>query len=137
MRKFLIATHGTFASGIKTSLELIAGICDQVLTMDAYMEEAFSVEEKLEGVLDQLSAEDELIIFTDLAGGSVTNRILLKSQSSKIYLVAGVNLPLLIEVVLADPKIPVKEILETALVNARKQMMDVKQWMASSEQLWD
>lgn len=137
MRKFLIATHGTFASGIKTSLELIAGTCDQVSTMDAYVEEAFSVEEKLEVILDQLTEQDELIIFTDLAGGSVTNRILMKSRSENIHLVAGLNLPLLIEVVLADPGTPVAEVLETALANAREQIINVKQWMVSNEQSMD
>ncbi|HLN72649.1 MAG: PTS sugar transporter subunit IIA [Methylococcaceae bacterium] len=137
MRKFLIATHGTFASGIKASLELIAGTCDQVLTIDAYINDELSLEEEMDAILDQLAEKDELIIFTDLAGGSVTNRLLMKSKPSNIHLVGGLNLPLLIEVVLADPEIPVPAVLETALTNAREQIINVKQWMVSSEQLWD
>ena len=137
MRKYLIATHGKFASGIKTSLEIITGTCDQAFTIDAYQSEAKTIEEELELVLDQIDEEDELIIFTDLAGGSVTNRILMKSQQHNIYLVSGLNLPLLIEVVLADPELTVSEILESALVNAKEQIIDVKQWMISNKELFD
>ena len=137
MRKFLIASHGTFASGIKSSLEIIAGTCDQVFTLDAYVNEEITIEEELDAVLSQLAEADELIIFTDLAGGSVTNRILIKSQQSNIHLVAGLNLPMLIEVVLAEPQIPIAEVLETALTNAREQILDVKKWMVSNQELPD
>ena len=137
MRKFLISTHGTFASGIKSSLEIIAGTCDQVYTIDAYGSNEISIEEEMDSVLSQLGEEDELIIFTDLAGGSVTNRILMKSRQSNIYLVAGLNLPLLIEVVLAEPDIPVAEVIETAINKAKEQIMDIKQWMAKIQELTD
>lgn len=135
MRKFLIASHGTFASGIKSSLEIIAGTCDQVFTIDAYMSEKITIiEEEMDVVLSQLAIDDELIIFTDLAGGSVTNRILMKARQSNIHLVAGLNLPLLVEVVMAEPHIPVAVVIETAIANAKEQIIDVKQWMASNQE---
>jgi mannose/fructose-specific phosphotransferase system component IIA len=138
MRKFLIASHGTFASGIKSSLEIIAGNCDQVFTIDAYMSEKITIiEEEMDTVLHQLAKDDELIIFTDLAGGSVTNRILMKSQQSNIHLVAGLNLPLLVEVVMAEPNIPIAEVLVTAITNAKEQIIDVKQWMAANQEITD
>lgn len=137
MRKFLIATHGAFASGIKSSLEIITGTFEQVKTIDAYGSSEITIEEEMDSVLSLLGVEDELIILTDLAGGSVTNRILMKSRQSNIHLVAGLNLPLLIEVVLAEPDIPVAEVLETAMNNAREQIMDVKRWMASNQELSD
>jgi len=139
MRKFLIASHGTFASGIKSSLEIIVPSTrdDQVFTINAYGSEEITIEEEMDIVLSQLDEEDELIIFTDLAGGSVTNKILMKSRQSNIYMLAGLNLPLLIEVVLAEPEIPLAEVLETALSNAREQIIDVKRWMASNQELSD
>ena len=137
MRKFLIASHGTFASGIKSSLEIIAGTFEQVYTIDAYGSNEITIEEEMDTVLNQLGEEDELIIFTDLAGGSVTNRILVKSHQTNIYLVAGLNLPLLLEVVLAEPDIPVPEVIETAIVHAREQIMDIKQWIAENQELTD
>jgi len=137
MRKFLIASHGTFATGIKSSLEIIAGTCNQVFTIDAYVREEITIEEEMDAVLSQLTEEDELIIFTDLVGGSVTNRILIKSQQSNIHLVAGLNLPLLIEVVLSELEIPIAEVLETALTNAREQILDVKKWMVLNQEFTD
>jgi fructoselysine and glucoselysine-specific PTS system IIA component len=131
MRKFLMATHGKFASGIKTSLEIIAGTCDQVYTIDAYMEDNKSVETEFLQVLSQISNEDELIVFTDLAGGSITNQILQNALKPNVYVVAGVNLPLLIDVVLANSEIPTAEVIDAAILNAREQIFDVKQFFNS------
>lgn len=129
MRKFLIATHGTFASGIKTSLELIAGPCGQVYTLDAYLEGGKTIEDELDDLINSMDESDELVVLTDLAGGSVTNRILVKTPQPAVHLVAGVNLPLLLDVVLADEQTPLSEIIEPAIARAKEQILDVKQWM--------
>ena len=39
MRKFLIATHGTFANGVKSSLDIIIGQTENVFLIQAYVEE--------------------------------------------------------------------------------------------------
>ncbi|HGF7712671.1 TPA: PTS mannose transporter subunit IIA, partial [Enterococcus faecium] len=36
-RKIILASHGYFASGILSSLELICGKNDRITTIDAYM----------------------------------------------------------------------------------------------------
>ena len=46
-RKFLIATHGAFAKGIKSSLDIIVGEMDNVFLIQAYLDESKSVEEGL------------------------------------------------------------------------------------------
>ncbi|MDB5013948.1 MAG: hypothetical protein JWQ25_2150 [Daejeonella sp.] len=125
MRKFLIATHGALAAGIKSSLDIIIGPAENVFLIQAYLDENKTIEEELIEVLHQIEDEDELVIFTDLLGGSITNQIVTHALKSNIHIVSGFNLPLLIEVILADGDEPIVEIIESALTNAKDQLVYV------------
>jgi mannose/fructose-specific phosphotransferase system component IIA len=124
-RKFLIATHGAFAKGIKSSLDIIVGELDNVSLIQAYLDESRSVEDELEEVLETVAQDQELIIFTDLLGGSVNNIMLRNALRENVHIVSGFNLPLLIEVVLGDQDTPVIELIENAIGNAKEQMVYV------------
>jgi mannose/fructose-specific phosphotransferase system component IIA len=124
-RKFLIATHGAFAKGIKSSLDIIVGEMDNVFLIQAYLDESKPVEEELGFVLETITDADELIIFTDLLGGSVNNIMLRNALHGNVHIVSGFNLPLLLEVLLGDADSPVTELIENAISNAKEQMVYV------------
>jgi fructoselysine and glucoselysine-specific PTS system IIA component len=133
-RKFLIATHGKLASGFKSSLDLIAGETENIFLVEAYVDENVSIEAALQKVLDGLSSDDELIVFTDILGGSVTNQVLqLGANRPGIYVVAGINLPVVIELILADADEPVEDVITQAIANAKNQLVFVNQLMAAKE----
>ena len=111
-RKFLIATHGSLSAGVKSSLDIIIGAMDNVFLIQAYVEENVPVEDELNQVLEQVSDEDELVIFTDILGGSVTNQALQYALRPNVYIISGFNLPLVIEVTMAENDRPVHEIIE-------------------------
>lgn len=125
MRKFLIATHGAFAKGVQSSLDMIIGETDNVFLIQAYLDENVSVEDELAAVLTSITPEDELIIFTDLLGGSVNNIMLREALKSNVHIVSGFNLPLLIEIILGDSDTPAAEAIEAAITNAKDQMVYV------------
>lgn len=128
MRKFLIVSHGEFAGGMRSALELITGAVSGVVVLQAYVEENKSVEEEL---AELLRDGDEWVVFTDLLGGSITNQVLRTAAelgvTESVHIVAGMNLPLVIEVVMADPETPVKEVLADAIGMARDQIVYVNQ----------
>jgi fructoselysine/glucoselysine PTS system EIIA component len=125
-RKFLIATHGTFSAGIKSSLDIILGSVGDVFLIQAYIDDTTSVETEIKKILEQIIDEDELIIFSDILGGSITNKIIEQAaHKPNIHIVTGFNLPLLIDIILADKSIPAEEAINTALDNAREQMVYV------------
>jgi mannose/fructose-specific phosphotransferase system component IIA len=124
-RKFLIATHGAFARGVKSSLDIIIGETDNVFLIQAYLDEGRSVEDELAAVLENIVADEELVIFTDLLGGSVNNIMLRNALRENVHIVSGFNLPLLIEVILGDTDTPVIEVIESAINNAKEQMVYV------------
>ncbi|SHH91498.1 PTS system, mannose-specific IIA component [Chryseolinea serpens] len=133
-RKFLIATHGRLATGIKSSLDIIIGQTDHVFLIEAYVEENKGIEGDLEKILKDLQPHDELIVFTDLLGGSITNQVLRYTQGHLVHVVSGFNLALLIEVLMADAETPAAEVIEAAIVNAREQIVYVTKLMATSNE---
>lgn len=125
MRKFLIATHGAFAKGIKSSLDIIIGETDNVFLIQAYLDENIIVEDELAAILTNITNTDELIIFTDLLGGSVNNIMLREALKENVHIVSGFNLPLVIEIMMGDTDTPVIEVIESAINNAKEQMVYV------------
>jgi fructoselysine and glucoselysine-specific PTS system IIA component len=135
MRKFLIATHGSFAAGIKSSLEMIAGSIGNIEIIQAYTEANKPINEEFEAVLAGIGTGDELIVFTDLAGGSITSQVAQLARRKNIFIVAGVNLPLVLELVLADPEQPAEEIIEAAISSARDQIVFVSKLLNQGDQV--
>ena len=125
MRKFLIAAHGSFSSGIKSSLDIIIGKMENVFIIDAYVDGNKSIEGELNAILEKVQADDELIVFSDLMGGSITNQILRYGLRENVHVTSGMNLPLLIDIMLADADTPVKDVIENAISIAREQVVYV------------
>jgi fructoselysine and glucoselysine-specific PTS system IIA component len=134
MRKFLIATHGQLAKGIKSSLDIIIGPMENVFLIEAYVNENKSIEEEIRNVLLNISSDDELIVFSDLLGGSITNQVLRTAPQENVHVVSGFNLPLLIDVLLADAATPVAEVIETSIGNAREQIVYVNKLITSTKE---
>jgi fructoselysine and glucoselysine-specific PTS system IIA component len=130
-RKFLIATHGTFSAGAKSSLDMIIGAVPYVFIIQAYLDEKVNVEQQIQEVLEQVSDQDELVIFSDIMGGSVTNQLLQHALKPNIHILSGFNLPLLIDVMLADQDTPVNEVIRSAIENAKEQMVYVNELLTS------
>jgi len=130
-RKFIIATHGTLAAGIKSSLDIIIGAMENVFLIQAYVDENVTVEDELKAILAQVTDDDDLVIFTDILGGSVTNQVLQHALRSNVYIISGVNLPLIMEIMLADTGTPLNEIIEESINNAKEQMVFVNKLLTA------
>lgn len=93
----IITGHGKFASGLKTSLDLIVGNYDFVKPID------FTEEKSPENLKSEIktfveSIEGKVYIFTDLVGGTpfkVSSELTL--EHSNIEVLCGTNLPMLVE----------------------------------------
>jgi len=130
-RKFIIATHGTLAAGIKSSLDIIIGATDNVFLIQAYVDEHSSIEDDLKVILEQVGDEDDLVIFSDILGGSVTNQMLQHALRPNVYVISGFNLPLVIEIMMADTDRPLPEIIEESIANAKEQMVFVNKLLTA------
>lgn len=121
-KKLLIATHSVFADGIKNAMELVTGEQNSVSTLCAYTNDMTEVETPIKEIIDALCDDEELIVTTDIFGGSVNNEFMKYLPKSNIYLIAGVNLPLLFELIMNLESENTVQMIETAVKNARKQL---------------
>lgn len=101
MLKIFLATHGHMASGIKSSLDILLGNTNRLSHFDAYVDEQ-NVQEKLDEFYASVSAQDEVILLSDLYGGSVNSVMFTYLEKPNTRLIAGVNLPLVLELMLKE-----------------------------------
>lgn len=102
MKRILIATHGQLASGYLSSIEILAGTTEGISVINAYVEENDFDKELLKFVND-LKEQDQVFIFTDLFGGSVNQKVtrLCLEENISATVIAGFNLPIILEILLA------------------------------------
>lgn len=100
MRNILIATHSTFASGILGSLNLLIGERPEITVIDAYVDDS-DYTEKIDDFFAKYNDQDEYVVFTDLYGGSVNQKMVNYKSKYEFHLITGFNLPILLEVILA------------------------------------
>ena len=111
MKQILIATHGKMASGIRYTAELIVGKMAEITTIDAYVTPEDNVEKKFEEYFAN-HENDRIFVFTDLMGGSVNQKLLGYSQKESVTFITGTNLPVLMQVMMADDDVTEEEIQE-------------------------
>ena len=101
--KVLLGSHGRFASGIKTSLEILIGKEDanKLTVIDAYID-GNDVDAQLEDFFNNVDDSEQVLMLSDLYGGSVNQKMYLYLNRSNTYLVAGVNLAFVLEICMLD-----------------------------------
>lgn len=109
--KLLIVTHGRAASGLKSSVEIITKMQDQIQTIDAFLDTSdFTIE--IMQFLEQLGNETG-VIFTDLYGGSVNQHVVrLVGARKHVFVITGVNLPIVLSILLDTSPITKQSIME-------------------------
>jgi hypothetical protein len=97
----ILSGHGHFATGLTSSVELIAGMPELYVPVD--FEKTDSTEDlqkKLEAALDKLKECDSILILTDLLGGSpfkVAVELSVAHSEKPIRVLSGTNLGMIIE----------------------------------------
>ena len=103
MRQFIIASHAHFAAGINESVSLLSGERDNVRTLSMYVDGNNDLAAAAAKMLDETPEGDDLVVCTDLFGGSVNNEFTsIVQRSPNTYLVTNMNLPLLIQLLFAE-----------------------------------
>lgn len=126
MRKMLVATHGRFADGIMETFQLIMGENEAIQTLNAYTEPDFDLQKEVENTVRLLRDDEELIVVTDVLGGSVANAFSQYIASGKVYVITGLNLPLLIAVAQdLDSPVKTEELIGNAVDIAKDGIVDL------------
>ncbi len=96
MIHFILASHGTLAKGMYESVKLIAGEIENIHIITAFVDNN-DIKGMVSVEMDSIPAEDTVIAVTDILGGSVNNEFMNYLSRKRFYLIAGMNLPLLVQ----------------------------------------
>ena len=100
MLGLLVTGHGHFATGLNSSLELIAGAQPNVALVDFEADHSIeTLKDNLTKALDSLKEYDGVLVLSDLPGGSpfkTAVELKFERPDQAIEVISGTNLPLLI-----------------------------------------
>lgn len=113
MRHLITASHGPLATAILESAAFIGGnaLIAPVDTIIVEREDSGDdIHAKIKKIFSKYQMNDEIIVMTDVFGGNVTNILTEYSGNKKLHLITGMNLPMVLEALLADPDISAEEL---------------------------
>ena len=99
---FILTGHGHFSTGLKSALDMIAGPQEAFEIVAFTEEEAGAYGDTLRAAVKAMREKtDGVLIFCDLMGGTPFNQsMMITAEQDNISVVAGTNLPMLIELLL-------------------------------------
>lgn len=100
----ILTSHGDFAKGILQSYEMIAGGAERISYVTLDEEGIGKFSNTLKSKLDEIIKSDDVLILCDLKGGTPYNESFTYalSHQDKVRVVTGLNLPMLIEIGIAN-----------------------------------
>lgn len=107
MREMYIATHGRYAEGIVSALNLLIGDDHGVTPVCAYCGEIESTAElaiRFDAIARQAAGRgNELVLFTDMPGGSVNNTaVQMMVKYPHAHVISGTSLIMLMEFCMSE-----------------------------------
>ena len=94
--RLLLGSHGHLASGMATAIEILAGPQPHLTILDAYVDQR-NIDEELKAYFASVPSEETVVMLSDLYGGSVNQKMYWYLERPHTYLIAGVNLALVLE----------------------------------------
>ena len=121
----IVAGHGNFSSEIISIAENILGKQEYLKSVSVMVGEGeYTLSSELEAALRAMSV-NEVLILSDIFGGSVSNTCLYFARSRKdIAVVTGINLPMLLKVLTYRDKVELDELVSLACKGGRDGILD-------------
>lgn len=119
--KYLVASHGQLASGIQSSINILTNQGEKIKTIDAYVDDSDYTKD-VEDFVSSIQEDDYGVIFTDLYGGSVNQRItstvLEQGKQDQVTIITNANLAIVLTVMMMGD-VPTEETLRTLIEEAQ------------------
>lgn len=96
MVHILLASHGTMAAGMEKAISILMGKTDGLTVINCYVD-ALNVNDAFRNFFSSIPDTDQVIMLSDLYGGSVNQIMYQWLTRPHTKLIAGVNLALVLE----------------------------------------
>ena len=129
--KYVLASHGHMAEGIKSTLEIIVGPQEDLICINAYTKECQDPLPEFKKIIEN-NPEDDIVFMTDMFGGSVNNNAMVLTKNPKVHVVTGINLAVVISIIMSDQNADTEEIIKHAVEQSKELIMYCNE-LASNE----
>ncbi|MDT2753955.1 PTS sugar transporter subunit IIA [Enterococcus pseudoavium] len=106
MLGIVIATHGKLSDGLKDAAEVIVGTTNNIATVNLNPgDDVQALGSKIETAVKEVDQNEGVIVLTDLVSASPYNQSVLITNGlepelqANVYVIGGVNLPMLLETI--------------------------------------
>ncbi|MEG0094047.1 MAG: PTS fructose transporter subunit IIA [Erysipelotrichaceae bacterium] len=123
MRHYIIVTHAYLSKGFKSSIEMIIGKQENVSYYFAYVEENINFVNEIKEEISKFNINDEVLILTDMFGGSVNNEMMELIKVLNVHLITGINLILIISLLLDSSDLSIGEMIQKNINEAKQGMI--------------
>ncbi len=121
----VVVSHGPLAEGFKSAAEMIVGPQERCRAVG--MDPAADLDRlraEIETAVAEVAGTDGALVFVDMMGGSPSNASAYLAVSGT-PVICGVNLPILLEVLLARDSSSVQDLVEVALRTGKESILDL------------
>lgn len=130
MNQIIIATHSRLAEGFYKAVKFFNSAAENVDYINCY-EETNECERQIREKLEQYQGRN-IIVCTDISGGSVNQFAAKLTREYKFHLVSGTNLAMLLEMVFAGDDLSGEDI-KNIVENSKSQLVYVNELSASED----
>jgi mannose/fructose-specific phosphotransferase system component IIA len=124
-----LASHGNLSVGMKDTVQQIAGSSVAIDTVAAFTDDV-PLPAMVANVLDDIPPGQEVLVFTDLLGGSVNQAFLPYAHRPGLFIVSGMFLGLVLELILLPAPLT-RDAIDGAIDRAKSGVIGV--WNVNGE----
>lgn len=134
MRKILILTHGDLCKGFNSALAVITAGSNKADTLSINADDNEKVViDRLENYINEFK-EDQIIILTDIPFGSSTQFAMkMLVEHKNLYIVTGINLALLLELILGDDVDDINQSIRNAIISSQQTLLFINDQLDNDE----
>ena len=113
MNQIILATHGGLADGMRDTLSMVLGDASNVHVVSLARDDKDPITSKVQALIDSFDPADKVYVCTDMLGSSVNNEMVaLGAANEKLTIIAGMNMPFVIELAAAVEPLTNEELVE-------------------------
>ena len=130
MKYVVLVSHGEFAPGLHKAVNMLAGEEREDVLSTSLINGMGADEfaENVKSVLSVVGAEDEIILFADIVGGSplatTANVLMEMNLLGRTRMIGGMNLPLVLTCVLSKDDEETSELIDELIEGAKDQIKE-------------
>ena len=132
----VVITHGTLAKELISAVNFVLSSKPSVKIAEVCLDpdrEFDSFKQDIKNAIKKVKSKDGVLLVTDMFGGTPSNISLTFLDESKVEVISGVNLPMLLKLATLSSKVTLKEAVKIAETAGKENIITASKLLQSRE----